>query len=160
MPSQWFVIRTRPQWERIVSKQLHDWYKIEGWCPLQKLQRQYTDRKKIVETPVFKSYVFVKLNDYNEYTNTLKLDGVVHFIKYDNKPAGISEEEMKGLQEFTSQYNQIEVSNLQPGKIVTINKGVFTGHKGIVQYSSGNKVSIELPRFGFRLEATREQVAV
>jgi len=79
---------------------------------LQKLQRQYTDRKKIVETPVFTPYVFVKLEDYSGYINVLKLDGVVYFIKYDNKPAGISEEEMRGLKEFIATYNQIEVSGI------------------------------------------------
>ncbi len=36
-------------------------YGIEHYCPLQRIQRKWSDRKKIIMEPLFKSYVFVRV---------------------------------------------------------------------------------------------------
>ncbi len=94
MQKQWLVAHKRPKWERIVFKKLQTWYGLEGYCPFKTVKRQYTDRIKKVEVPVFKNYVFVQVSDYQEYVKVLQLDGVVNFVKYLGKPAVVSNEEM------------------------------------------------------------------
>ena len=59
---KWFALYTKPRWEKKVNLTLLK-KGIEVWCPVQKVQKQWSDRKKIVEEPLFKSYVFVKINE-------------------------------------------------------------------------------------------------
>jgi transcription antitermination factor NusG len=158
MQQQWLVVRTRPQWERIVFKQLKSWYGMEGWCPLQQVKKKYTDRIKTVERPVFKSYVFVLVNNYEEYVMVLQLDGVVNFVKYLGKPAAISQQEMTALKEFIESYKKVKVINVMQGELVTIREGALKGYKGIVRQIHNNKVILELPTLGFTLEAEAEQI--
>ena len=37
--------------------------KIESYCPLNKVRKKWSDRMKTVEEPLFKSYVFARVND-------------------------------------------------------------------------------------------------
>lgn len=159
MEKQWLVVRIRPQWERIVYKQLQTWYSMEGWCPFKKVKRQYTDRVKLVETPVFKNYVFVLVGNYKEQVQVLKLDGVVDYVRYLGKPAVIREEEMAALKEFIDNYNNIQVISVQVGKVITIKNGIFKGQEGIVKDVFRKKVILELPALGFLLEASLDEVA-
>src|ERR1700759_2085013 len=58
----WYVVYTKPRWEKKVAKQLEQ-KKIEHYCPLNKVQRQWSDRKKIILEPLFSCYVFVCLDE-------------------------------------------------------------------------------------------------
>ena len=56
---KWHVIYTKSKWEKKVDELLMQ-KGFESWCPVQKQERQWSDRKKIIETPLFRSYVFIK----------------------------------------------------------------------------------------------------
>ena len=57
----WYAVYTRPRSEKRVDILLQK-KSIESWCPLQKVQRQWSDRKKTILQPLFTSYVFVHVN--------------------------------------------------------------------------------------------------
>ena len=59
---KWFAIYTKPRWEKKVNSKLLE-KGIESWCPVQKKESQWSDRKKIIEDPLFKSYVFVHITE-------------------------------------------------------------------------------------------------
>ena len=61
---RWHVIYTKSKWEKKVEGLLLK-ANIESWCPVQKKERQWSDRKKIIEEPLFRSYVFVKIDKDN-----------------------------------------------------------------------------------------------
>jgi hypothetical protein len=50
--TKWYAVYTRPRWEKKVAEILTD-KKIENYCPLNKVVRQWSDRKKIVHEPLF-----------------------------------------------------------------------------------------------------------
>ena len=54
---KWYALYTKPRWEKKIDASLIK-KNIESWCPLQKIEKQWTDRKKIIEEPLFKSYIF------------------------------------------------------------------------------------------------------
>ena len=54
----WYVLYTKPKWEKKVAEQLQA-MGIDCYCPLVMKERQWSDRKKKVEMPLFNSYVFV-----------------------------------------------------------------------------------------------------
>ena len=59
---KWFVVYTIPRWEKKVALLLQQ-KGIEHYCPLNKVTRQWSDRRKIVVEPLFKGYVFVKVSE-------------------------------------------------------------------------------------------------
>ncbi|HRX93358.1 MAG TPA: transcription termination/antitermination NusG family protein, partial [Chitinophagaceae bacterium] len=56
---RWLAVYTKPRWEKKVNKLFKE-KGLESYCPLNKVRRKWSDRMKIVEEPLFKSYVFVK----------------------------------------------------------------------------------------------------
>ncbi|HMJ47328.1 MAG TPA: transcription termination/antitermination NusG family protein, partial [Ferruginibacter sp.] len=57
MNKKWYVVYTRPRWEKKVAATL-DERGVENYCPLNRVNRQWSDRKKVVLEPLFKGYVF------------------------------------------------------------------------------------------------------
>jgi transcription antitermination factor NusG len=64
---KWLAIYTRPRWEKKVNLLLQE-KGVESYCPLNKVKRKWSDRVKIIEEPLFKSYVFVKVSDDEKTT--------------------------------------------------------------------------------------------
>jgi len=85
----WYAVHTRPRWEKKVAGQLAK-KRLEYYCPLNKVQRQWSDRKKIILEPLFTSYVFVRLSE-TEHLPVLQTDGVLSFVYWLKKPAVIQD---------------------------------------------------------------------
>ncbi len=88
----WFVLYVKPQNEIKVGKALTA-LGIEVFCPTKKEVRQWSDRKKTVEVPLFKSYVFVKLEAQNR-NQVFSVPGVVRYLFWLGKPAVVRDEEI------------------------------------------------------------------
>ena len=58
---RWYAVYTRPRAEKRVDTLLQKKL-IESWCPLQKVQRQWSDRKKTILQPLFTSYVSILIS--------------------------------------------------------------------------------------------------
>jgi transcription antitermination factor NusG len=58
--------------------------------PAQQVTKQWSDRRKVVLEPIFKSYVFVKIADTNKW-DLKKVNGVLNFVYWLGKPAIIKE---------------------------------------------------------------------
>ncbi len=142
----WFALYTKPRWEKKVNAKLIS-KGIESWCPVQKLQRQWSDRKKIIEDPLFKSYVFVRIED-NEKTKVLNTDGVIQFVYYLKKPAVIRNEEIELIRSYLLEKDvQISVQSLrqfQEKDLVVISKGVFMDNEGVVVKGGKRKIYVRL----------------
>src|SRR6201987_931828 len=80
----WYLIYTRPQQEKKVALQCSQ-FQIQHFLPTVKSVRQWHDRKKVVEAPLFPSYLFVYPKDRFEYYQVIDMDGSCHYIKFDNK---------------------------------------------------------------------------
>ena len=77
---KWHVIYTKSKWEKKVDELLMQ-SGFESWCPVKMEERRWTDRKKIIYTPLFRSYVFVKASK-EDYTKILSTIGVVNFLYF------------------------------------------------------------------------------
>ena len=143
---KWFALYTKPRWEKKVDGVLLR-KDIESWCPLQKVQRQWSDRKKVIEDPIFKSYMFVHITD-DERLKVLQTDGVLNFVHYLNKPAIIRDEEIELIKSFLLEKDaRISAQSLRGFKEddkVIIKHGLFMDNTGTVLRSTANKVYIKL----------------
>lgn len=150
MEKKWYALYTKPRWEKKVDSLLIK-KEIETWCPLQKIQRQWSDRKKIIEEPLFKSYVFVHI-DISERTPVLMTDGVLNFVYHVGKPAVIRDEEIEIIKKYLSDTEaSISIQSLQgldPDTRIKVNHGIFMDNTGTVVKGGNNKVYVKLESLG------------
>jgi transcription antitermination factor NusG len=157
MPAQtskkWFAVYTRPRWEKKVHKLLEE-KGIESYCPLNKVHRKWSDRIKIVDEPLFKSYVFVKVNE-EEKTSVRMTQGVVNFIYWLGKPAIIKEKEIETIKKFLNDHHDVEVRpiDIKAGKKVMVQSGILMGKEGTVKKVMHKKVEVIIESIGFVLSA-------
>ena len=115
------------------------------------MERQWTDRKKIIEDPLFKSYVFVRI-DVKERSDVLMTDGVLNFVYYLGKPAVIRDEEVNNIKMYLSEKDArislISDEGFEQGEKIRINFGVFMDREGTVLRSGKKKVYVQLQSLG------------
>jgi transcription antitermination factor NusG len=150
---KWFAVYTRPRWEKKVHKLLEE-KGIESYCPLNKVHRKWSDRIKLIDEPLFKSYVFVKVNE-EEKTPVRMTQGVVNFIYWLGKPAIIKEKEILTIKKFLNDHNDVEVRSLdiKAGKKVMVQSGILMGKEGTVKKVLHKKVEVVIESIGFVLSA-------
>ena len=150
---QWYALYTKPRWEKKVARLLDD-QGIENYCPINKVTRQWSDRKKVVLEPVFKSYVFVKIGDAQKWELN-KINGVLNFVYWLGKPAPIKEEDILNIRKFLNEFTDVEVINtsLQVNSEVRIKNGVLMNYKGILVELIGNKARVKIESMGLQLSA-------
>ncbi len=143
---KWFAIYTKPRWEKKVNARLTE-KGIESWCPVQKKQSTWSDRKKIIEDPLFKSYVFVHISD-SEKIDVLNTNGVVQFLHYLRRPAVIRDEEIELIRSYLLEKNVTltveRLNHFEENNKVVIRKGVFMDIEGTVIKGGTKKIYVRL----------------
>ncbi|AEW01597.1 antitermination protein NusG [Niastella koreensis] len=150
---RWYALYTRPRWEKKVSDLLGG-KQIENYCPMQKIERNWSDRKKIILEPLFKSYVLVRLAP-KAHIPVLQTDGVIGFVTFQGKPAVIRDEEIDIVKQFLRDYEHIQVERIDVNinDAVTIINGPLEQQTGQVMEVNNRSVKVMLPSLGFALVA-------
>lgn len=141
----WFVIYTRPRFERKVFEQLVE-QGIEAFLPTQKTIRQWSDRRKVVEVPLFNSYVFVHITN-KEYFNVLQVFGVVKFITFEGKAVVVPQKQIDALLLLTNTEADIETSctDYKVGQKVEVVVGALKGLCGeLIKVGTKNRVLVRI----------------
>jgi len=124
---------------------------FEVYLPLQKVMRQWSDRKKKVEVPLFNSYIFV-LEEEDKIPLILQTPGVAWNIRFNNKPATLQDQELKTIERFiTSGYHleSKQLDKLETGDAVEIIDGPLKGMLGyLTKTTEGDKFSVWLESIG------------
>lgn len=114
---------------------------VESYLPLIEEVKVWSDRKKKVQVPLFKGYVFVKV-DLKDKLRVLQTDGVVKFVGIRNHPSSIPDDEIGWIRTVlahpTVASSIRREKNLPPGNRVEIVAGPFRGIRGIVSQVRGN----------------------
>ena len=87
---KWIVVYTKPNHEKAVSNELHK-KGYEVYLPLLKERRKWSDRKKWIEFPLFRSYLFVRIDKKNALF-VLQTYGVIKVIKFGEKIGIVKDE--------------------------------------------------------------------
>lgn len=153
MSRKWLAIYSRPRWEKKVNQLLLE-KGFESYCPLNKVRRKWSDRVKIVEEPLFKSYVFVKIND-EDRTSVRMTPGVINFVYWNSKPAVIKEKEINAIKRFLNEYENVEVQpiNLQVHQRVKITTGPLMDQEGEILSLQRKVVKVAIDSLGYMLVA-------
>ena len=126
----WYVFYTHPRAEKKISEKLSE-NRIEHYLPLLKTLKQWSDRKKIVIEPLFKSYIFIRISK-EKIKQILVIEGIHHVIRFGENIAIVPDEQINYLKLLLEQPDQIEIKNqILKGDAVEIISGPLAGVKGV-----------------------------
>ena len=156
MESKWYAIYTHARWEKKVALLLTK-HNIENYCPLNRVVRQWSDRKKVVEEPLFTSYVFVRITE-KQLSIVKKIDGVLNFVHWLGKPAVIRDDEIEMIQLFLIAYLNVklEKTTVSVKDIIRVIDGPLVSFEGEVVAVKKKTLKILLPKLGYLMYAEVE----
>lgn len=147
---EWFALYTKPRSEKKVAENLAA-LGIEVYCPLVTTIKQWSDRKKKVESPLIPSYVFVKIEEANR-KDVFQVAGVVQYVFWLGKPAKIQPHEIEALKtQLAAPVVKVTLETWTPNAQIQINEGPFKNQMAVVEKVSTNKVTLILKSLGIRL---------
>ena len=111
MQNNWYVVYTKPCCEKKVSVLLN-MKGIENYLPLNYKRSQSLLRKRIIEEPLFKSYVFIKTKEINIITISNQIKNIVSLLYWIGEPATIIEDEIIAIKKFTNNHQEIRLEKL------------------------------------------------
>ncbi len=149
----WYVVYTRPRWEKKIAEKLLA-AAVEHYCPLNKVSRQWSDRKKVVVEPVFKGYVFVRLEEKKKWEIRNFL-GILNFVHWLGKPARIRDEEIDTIKKFLDEFDDVQVEKKDFGlnEKVRITNGILLNYEGMILSVYGNTAIVKIDSMGLQLSA-------
>jgi transcription antitermination factor NusG len=95
---EWYVLYTTARAEKQVELKLQA-EGVETYLPLHKCPRKWSDRVKMVEMPLFSSYIFVNTTD-EKLRTLIRVNGVARIVYYNGKPAVMRPKEIEAIREF------------------------------------------------------------
>jgi transcription antitermination factor NusG len=122
---------------------------LEPFLPKVKIVRQWHDRKKTIDKPLFPSYVFVKINSSSEFYKVLSVFGVCGYIRFGKEYARITQKEKNQLELLVGDKNiiDIEVNNntFKVGEIKTITNGPLRGLEcRVIKINNKKKIIVRI----------------
>ena len=123
---------------------------IEAYLPLHRRIKQWSDRKKWVEEPLIKSYLFVRIAEHDQ-AEILMTKGIARFIYFSGKIAAMPDRQIDELKLLMASPVDMEVTeeDLQPGEKITIKAGPLKGLTGeIISYKSQKQLLLRLENLG------------
>ncbi len=156
----WNVLYTKTKNEKKVFDRLSN-LGVDAYCPCQQTLKQWSDRKKWVEEPVFKSYIFVKAPESEvQKLQILNTSGVVRFLYWLGKPAQVRQEEIDAIRCFLGEHQSVESVSFDVGLKLNVKQGVLKGSEGVVLYQTKNEVVLRVEKLGMSLVARLPKISV
>lgn len=141
----WYAVYTKSNYEKKIFNELLR-KSIETYLPLHKSLRQWSDRKKWVEEPLIRSYLFVRATSL-DYYKILSIPGVVRFVSFSGKPAPIPDYQIETLKKLMVEVPEFEISTekFKAGDPVEIIAGNLMGISGeLIEYKGKKKVVVKI----------------
>ncbi len=160
---KWFVVYTKSRSEKKVADLLTR-KGIENYCPLNRVQKQWSDRKKIILAPLFTSYVFVRI-PASEQSIICRTDGILNFVYWLNRPAVIRNEEIDIIKQYLNDHlhvrlEKVSINKININDIVRVMAGPLMEQEGKVVSFKSKSVKILLPSLGYLMHVEIETANV
>jgi transcriptional antiterminator RfaH len=158
----WYAIYTRANGEKKLFDNLRE-KNIECYLPMRKVLKIWSDRKKWVEEPLFKCYLFVKVS-YKEFFNVLNTSGAVCYVSFGGRAQSIPESQITNIKFMLSQSDHdvtLTYERIQKGVLVEVLCGSLKGIKGEVTNIYGQTrllIRIDSMNCGLYANISRDEV--
>lgn len=157
---QWYVVYTNARHELKVTEKLLA-LGIEAYCPLKTQTKVWSDRVKRVASPLFNSYVFVKLQVQN-LRQVFEVPGVVRYVYWCGKPAVVRDAEIVTLKRWLNDFDHLElgIHYFEENQKVKIRSGNFMDCEATVIRQKGGRLELVLAGIGLSLSAKTNQIVL
>ncbi|MCK9327449.1 MAG: UpxY family transcription antiterminator [Bacteroidales bacterium] len=135
----WYAVYTLGRKEKVVFSELvEDGY--EAYLPLRKVKKRWSDRTKLIDEPLFPSYVFVRVSQ-REYYKVLSHRAILKYISFGGRPCIIPERQIEAVKRLMGENLDFEVTSdhFKPGQEVEITAGPMIGCQAEVVRHAGKK---------------------
>ena len=150
---KWFPVYTRSRAEKKAYDELIK-KNITCYLPLKKTVKQWSDRKKIVEEPLIKSYLFVYISA-KEQAEVLMTNGISRFLYFSGKIASMPDKQIEDLKLLLATDAELEVLeyDIKKGETVIIKAGPFIGMLAeTVSIHNKQRLILRLDNMGIAIE--------
>lgn len=161
--ARWYAVYVKSRYEKKTCKLLEDRH-IEVYLPLLNRLKQWSDRKKMVEEPLFKSYIFVR-TDLKNYYDILNTPGVVRFVGFEGRPAPVPDNQIMAVRQFVGDNDGAleldEIQSFHEGQLVEIVYGEMKGLVGrLVSFNGKQRLIVDIESVGrsIPINISRSQV--
>jgi transcription antitermination factor NusG len=144
----WFAVQTRPRHEKKVAQDLQE-KSVTAFLPLFSSLHQWSDRRRLVEMPLFPGYVFVRIGaTADDRIPVLRTNGVMNFVGIRGVGVPIPDGQIEAIQTILD--HEIPFTPhpfLSVGRQVRIQGGSLDGLQGILVAKNSDQsliVSVEL----------------
>jgi transcription antitermination factor NusG len=144
----WYAVQTRSRHEKMVARQLEG-QGFATFLPLTSQLRQWSDRRKMVELPLFPGYTFLRMIYQPEQRlRVLSTEGIVGFVGVHGQGMAIPDRQIEHIQTLLSAKVPLESHPfLKVGQRVRIRSGSLNGTEGILVGQESDRmlvISVEL----------------
>jgi len=146
--SSWYAVHTRARHEKRVAAQFEE-QRVCTFLPLLHQVHRWSDRRSVVEIPMFSCYAFVRMvQTVEERLKILRTPGVLGFVGSERQGTSIPEEQIESLRIAISENIPCFPHPLvNVGRRVRIRGGSLDGVEGILVRQGGDQslvVPVEL----------------
>jgi transcription antitermination factor NusG len=130
----WFALYVKARHEFVTNSELIK-KGIETFLPSIKKWRQWKDRKKLIEFPLFPGYLFVCIHpNPEEFIKVLRTKGTVTFVSSEpGYPIPVSPEEINSLKLLIDSGKELDIyPHLKEGILIRVVKGPLKGAEGVL----------------------------
>jgi len=139
----WYGLQTRPRHEKIVAQRLEE-RGVKTFLPLVTEVHRWSDRKKSVEVPLFRCYVFAKfVPNRADRLRVLRVDGVFGLVGARGEGTPIPDGEIDSVRSVIE--GPLPWSShpfLKIGQRVRIRSGALDGLEGILVSCNGDRTLV------------------
>ncbi len=132
---EWFALYVKSRHEFVTNSELQK-KGIETFLPLIKKSRQWKDRRKLVDFPLFPGYLFFHIYPENvNFLDVLKTRGAVKIVSTEKgRPTPVPPVEINSLKLLIDCGEKFDIyPNLKEGERIRVSKGPLKGAEGILR---------------------------
>ncbi len=141
----WHAVYVKSRHEKKVALELEA-QNIEYYLPLERVLRQWSDRKKWVEEPLFRSYIFVRV-DQTDYYKAIYVPGALKYVSFEGKAVVVPDTQIEAIKYYLNEKTPLQMDNseMKEGQRVEVIAGKMTGLQGtLVQVKDKKRVKVEI----------------
>ncbi len=157
----WYALYTKSRAEKKVAEELNK-LGITNYLPIKRELRQWSDRKKWVETPAISSYIFINI-PLDRYRDVFQVNGIVAYVSYKGKAVTIPDHEIEAMKRTIENKIafDVEATNIRKGEEITVTSGPLKGIKGVVETIQGTKkLYLNISNIGYTLVVNLDEATI
>jgi transcription antitermination factor NusG len=159
----WYALQTRYQCEKRVDLALRD-EGFDTFAPVRAEQRRWSDRTKLIHSPLFPGYTFVRMEaDSKSLLKVMRLPGIVRFVTTGRELIPIPDDEIEAVRGVLQSDASYEAAPFPAvGERVRIRGGCLDGIEGILTSRTKDREivisvgaiqrALKVPLGGYRVE--------